>query len=41
MKRVDKIEQVSTKRGKGRIRKTWWEILQYDISYVGLTKDML
>jgi len=37
VRRVDGMEQVFNKRGRGRPRKTWWETLRFDINYMGLT----
>ena len=41
MKRVDGMKEVFNKRGRGRPRKTKWNILGYDMSYKGLKKDIV
>jgi len=37
---MDEIEQVLSKRGRGKPRKTWWRILRYHMSYKGLKEDI-
>ena len=39
VRRMDAIYQLSSKRGKDKLRKNWWETLRYDISYKSLTKN--
>ena len=40
VRRVDEMEQLVKKRGRGRPNKTLGEILKFDIKCMGLNEDM-
>jgi len=40
VRRVDKIEQIVKKRGRGRHKKTLGDTLKFDMKYMSLNEDM-
>lgn len=40
VRRVEEMEQIVNKIGRGRPKKTWEETLKFDMKYIGLTADM-
>jgi len=37
---VDEVEQICSKRGRGRPMRIWWETLTYDIGENGFIEDI-
>lgn len=41
MRRCDRLAAIGLRRGKGRPRKNWIEVIRHDMTHLQLTEDMI